>query len=113
MVLYLFWFFISILSCNREYLKISILSCNRGYFKVTRTRQTKQTKHREMNSQLPRLPLETQMRIMDHEERLRAEMVTRLDRQLDDVVSILRVDDRILARMLETFDLWDGLVGPL
>ena len=53
------------------------------------------------------------MRIMDHEERLRAEMVTRLDRQLDDVVSILRVDDRILARMLETFDLWDGLVGPL
>jgi uncharacterized protein YaaW (UPF0174 family) len=110
MVLYLFWFFISILSCNREYLKISILSCNREYFKVTRTRQTK---HREMNSQLPRLSLETQMRIMDHEKRLRAEMVTRLDRQLDDVVSILRVDDRILARMLETFDLWDGLVGPL
>ena len=74
-----------------------------------------------MNSQVPRLPFEIQMLIMDHvrrlrledEERLRAEMVTSLDRQLDDVVSILRADDRILARMLETFDLWDGLVGPL
>ena len=74
-----------------------------------------------MNSQVPRLPFEIQMLIMDHvrrlrledEERLRAEMVTSLDRQLDDVVSILRADDWILARMLETFDLWDGLVGPL